>query len=172
MRFIRQPTSISCGPTAVLNVLKWAGIEANLSHFPLLEFSCQTVDFSDPNNFEKNGTTDHDFDRVLRYVTKAFLKVRRNKRPSFKKIIEHLYTGESIVLSYRWEEDGQFGDHFCFLAGMKNGLIVCVNDHNAHDKNPNLRRKTTIKQWLKKGLPYAWFLTRVKQDSDLPKTSA
>jgi hypothetical protein len=165
-KYIRQPDSYSCGPTAILNALKWAGLDVTLQEFPLLQFSCRTVD-PDSNDIEDHGTLDHDFDRVLRWSGKKVLKVRRRKNPSFKDIYIHVKSGGAICLGYFWREKKQGGEHFCFISGMRRGLFHVVNDHTILDfsnSNDRLRTSKTIKNWMKiktDDCPIAWFLTRL-----------
>lgn len=161
MKYCRQPDNYSCGPTAIINAMKWAGMDASLkSHLPFLQFGCHTIDLECPDP-ENNGTTDWDFDRVLRYVAKGTFTVNRKKKPSFKELKAHLEKGHAACMSYHWEENNQIGDHFCFIEKLERGLFVCVNDHNAANENTvTYRSDKTIQKWLKKGdeYPFIWLL--------------
>lgn len=160
MRYVKQPDSYSCGPTAILNAMKWAGIDAtSRNHLPYLQFSCRTIDLETPDDSENHGTLDSDFDRVLRYVGRGIFRVQKKKRPTVELLRRRLKNGEAIALVYYWEQGAQTGEHFCFIAGLWHGLFVCINDHGA--PTIMLRRASTIKEWLKKyeDRPTAWFLS-------------
>ena len=163
VRYCRQLDYVSCGPICILNCLKWSGIDVtSQSHLPYLQFSCRTIDLEEPEDPDNNGTFDSDFDRVLRYVGKGVFNVRRQRFPTAEEIREHLESGGAVAISYHWEEDGQVGDHFCFISGMKRGFFECVNDHHSsYESTVSLRRIITLRTWLKKydDCPTAWFLT-------------
>lgn len=163
MRYVAQPDDYSCGPIAILNALKWAGLDASLREsLPFLQFGCRTIDPETPHDLESNGTTDTDFDRVLRYVLKGKFRVRRKKHPKLSDIENHCMGGGAVALSYYWNEGGEFGDHFCFISGMEKGRFVIANDHHAKTKNAVLIRSAkTLCRWLRVhgDDPIAWFLT-------------
>lgn len=155
-RYVKQPNQYSCGPTAILNALKWAGLDVTLQHHPLLEFSCRAED-SDDDEF---GILDHDFDRVLRWAGKNVFTVRRSKTPTLEVIREHLKNGGSVCLGYSWTEE--LGGHYAFIAGLDRGLFMVINDHIFDKKR---RTAKTIQKWLSNktsDAPIAWFLTRKK----------
>jgi len=160
--YVKQPNPYSCGPTAILNALKWAGLDVTLQQFPLLEYSCRTSGPDGDKEDDEIGILDHDFDRVLRWSGKRiFKKIKRKKYPTFKEIKKHLQKGGSICLGYYWIEGKQSGGHYAFLSGIKNGLIEVINDHSVDDKI-NLRTDKTIRKWMKSkkiDAPIAWFLT-------------
>lgn len=163
MRYVRQVDLYSCGPVSILNILKWAGLNASQeAYLPFLQFGCQTIDLED-STWDNNGTSNIDFDRVLRYVGKGTFKVRRKKNPRFKDIQEHLLTGGAVALAYHWDEDNQSGEHFMFISEISRGRFICINDHRARQENTvAARHPTSIKKWLKKSkdCPCAWFLTK------------
>jgi hypothetical protein len=163
MRYLRQPDRYSCGPTAIINAMKWAGLDAtSRDYLPYLQFSCRTIDLQNPTDADLNGTMDHDFDRVLRYVGKDVFKIKRRRSPSLPEIIRHLKRGGAVALSYFWQESGQEGLHFCFISGMDRGSFVCVNDHDApNTATIRKRSRKTLKKWLRKAhdCPTVWFLS-------------
>lgn len=162
-RYVNQPNPYSCGPIAILNALKWAGLDVTLQQLPLLEYRCRIID-PESDDEDDQGTWNHDFDRVLRWAgKKAFKKVLRRKNPSLKEIKEHLKSGGAICLNYYWIDDKlrQEGQHLTFLSGMKRGLIQTINDHDDPEK-VQLRTSKTIKKWLsikEIECPVAWFVT-------------
>lgn len=161
MRYIRQPDEISCGPTAILNALKWAGLPVTHDDLPKIQFACKTANAIDPNDTENAGTYDHDFDRTLRYAGAPAFKVKRKSNFSFKSVKDHLLAGGAVCIGYYWEEKGQEGAHFAIIERIEGGYWITVNDHLS--KTAVKRRKeATVRKWLtlkKNGCPSVWFLT-------------
>jgi hypothetical protein len=159
MGYIVQDDAYSCGPTAIINSLKWAGMSVTKENLDLFRFSCRTIDPEFPDDWDSNGTTDSDLDRVLRYAGKGRIRVRKNKRPSFPMLMRHLKSGGAIIVAYYWKEEGQSGHHFAFISGLKNGYFEVVNDHSRRGIVTR-RRSSTIRKWLKRkdGSPICWFI--------------
>ena len=164
MRYVAQSDDFSCGPVAILNALKWVGSDATIKNYlPFLQFGCRTIDLEDPTNWDDNGTSNQDFDRILRYVGKGKFKIRRTHRPTVPMIRRHLMAGGSVALGYFWRDGTSFGEHFCFLSKMENNQFVTANDHLSTTYNAVCYRlEKTIRRWLKKSddSPVAWFLTK------------
>lgn len=159
MGYIVQDDAYSCGPTAIINALKWAGLDATKEDLDLFRFSCRTIDPEFPNDWDSNGTTDADLDRVLRYAGKGKIKVKKIKNPSVPMLIGHLQSKGAVIISYYWKEGAQDGHHFAFISAFKKGLFEVVNDH-ANKKTIMLRTKATLHKWLKKKdeSPICWFI--------------
>lgn len=163
MRYVIQPDKISCGPTAIINALKWAGVPTSLQDLPKIQFSCKTVNPVDPTNVEAAGTYDHDFDRTLRYAGAPVFTVKKKSRPSFKSVKDHLAGGGAICIGYWWMEEGEENAHFAFIEGLKGSRWIVVNDHASTKEPTKLRNEKTVRKWLttrKNGCPAVWFLTR------------
>jgi len=162
MRYIRQPDEISCGPVAILNALKWAGLSVTSEHdLPKIRFACKTVNQHDPLDTETAGTYDHDFDRTLRYVGAPVFDVKRKNRFSFKSVKEHLLAGGAVCIGYWWQEGTKEGAHFAIIERIEKGLWVTVNDHSSSSATKR-RKEATVRKWLadrKSGCPSVWFLT-------------
>lgn len=163
-KYIVQPDRYSCGPAAIYNSLKWAGVKINLKLFHVLQHSCRTIDPEAPHSFEANGTFDSDFDRVLRWSLKGKAEVKRKERPTFKQLKGHLDSGGSVCLGYFWEHKNKTLGHFIFIEGIKIGCFVIINDYEyTTSKKILLRRPSMIKKWLRKkgkDIPIAWLLTK------------
>ena len=162
MRYIRQPDEISCGPTAILNALKWGGMPVTHDDLPKIQFACKTVNAYDPFDTENAGTYDHDFDRTLRYAGAPLFDVKRKNSFSFKSVKEHLLSGGAVCIGYYWVENGKEGAHFAFIEKIEKGYWVTINDHSSSSAVKR-RVEKTVRKWLtsrKMGCPSVWFLTR------------
>jgi len=127
MRFVRQRDNYSCGPVAIMNVLKWAGHPINyqdsISQLQRL-CNCRPKD--------GKGTMHSDFDRALRKIADRLgsFKVRRVHRPALSEIEEHLQAGGLVILNYYWRKKGEGYRHFSILADVKPSgkYFLTVND--------------------------------------------
>lgn len=159
MGYIVQDDDYSCGPTAIINSLVWAGISVSKEDLDLYRFSCRTIDPEFPKDWDLNGTTDADLDRVLRYAGKGRFRVKRTRRPTVPMLIRHLQKGGAFVLSYFWKEGVQSGHHFAFVSEMNRGCFAVINDH-AKDGIVTLRTQQTLRKWLKRKdeSPICWLI--------------
>lgn len=173
MRYFRQPDQYSCGPTAIANALVWGGVDVKIRQLiPLLKFSCQTIDFEFPDNWEANGTMDSHFDRTLRYASKGVLKVRRSQDPTTDAIKEHLLSGGAVALGYYWKEGDQSGEHYVFISEFKKEHFVFINDHDCRKGRTSRHRSIKrVREYLKNrdsenNPAVVWYLTRKAAESE------
>ena len=153
-KFIKQTNPFNCGPTAILNALKWAGMsDATLSLIPTLEFSCRLVNFEEGDV----GTTDHDFDRVIRYAGQMYYTVVRPETVTIGGIDNHLESGGSIAIGYVGYGSTD-GGHFCFISEKVGSSYAFIND--SKDKTKILRRRKTMIQLLRSPKTLLWFLSK------------
>lgn len=154
VRFAMQPDSSGCGPTAILNLMKWVGLRYSLRHdYRRLFEGCET---------DSNGTTIHKFDRVLKDEVRHLMTSRLRRRPTLKMIDDWLKVPERavILLYYYNKHDG----HYTLLTErLKNGkTFVAINDE--HQKSvsklsrENLKKKIRIRRREKYDVPVAWFI--------------
>lgn len=130
---------------------------------PFLQFGCRTIDPQDPDNYDSNGTTNTDFDRVLRYVGRGLLKIRRVKHIRMKTMKAHLAKGGAVALGYHWDDGTESGDHFCIIVGYEDGKFTVVNDHVRDSMRAvTYRTDREVQKWIKvwKDDPVAWLITR------------
>jgi len=160
MRYVKQRDKYSCGPVAIMNVLKWAGYAFNYEDsLPVLQKLCKCISVT--------GTKHANFDRALRLVTSRFkvFKVRRVHRPKLWQIEEHLREGGLVILNYYWRKDEEGHRHFMLLDGVSDSgkSFSTINDFS---KGPAYRRMTRrkFKRWnlrFQKHDPHykAWFIS-------------
>jgi hypothetical protein len=152
-RFIKQRDNYSCGPVAIVNALKWAGVRATYAHVTLYSILCET---------EKDiGTQISALHKALT-LTKAF-KVVRLYNPSIKRIDEHVDGGGAVLFASTTvltEED--YEGHYALIVsrspkkfGICN-LDTSGNSYRAYPRNLFIRK---YMKRFKRGKPVVWLLT-------------
>lgn len=162
VRYVKQRDHYSCGPVAIMNILKWVGVKFNYrDRIEVLQEACKC---SPPR-----GTKHAAFDKALRLVAELLpvdICVRRVHRPKLCQIEEHLRSGGAVVLNYRWEADEEgFSRHFMLLTKVYGDgkYFLTVNDnrqgpavraiHRQTFKKVNLRFQRTDRHYK------AWFVS-------------
>lgn len=159
-RYVRQKDKFRCGPVAILNALRWAGLNINYKKsINNLTLMC----FCKPGR----GTSHNNFDNALRELCENFFKVRRVYHPTLKQIEEHLQNNGAVILNYRIcrikKEEQR---HFQLVVGMdKNGKYF--HSVNAFSNKPAFFKISREKfkssclrsQRVDKSFK-AWFLTK------------
>lgn len=141
-RYVKQRDKFSCGPVAIMNVLKWAGVE--LSHDETIK-PFRTICRCDP----EVGTNHPNFDRALRLITDEVggIKVRRVYKPKLPEIEQHLREEGIVILNYHWRYDDEWNRHFMLLVNVSESgkSFLTVNDNR---KGPALKRemRETVKK--------------------------
>ena len=144
VRYIRQKDQYSCGPIAIMNILKWSGVE--FSYREAIKFFQKICNC----RASHGGTTHSSFDWALRRVGEHLeggLHIRRVYRPALWQIEEHLKAGGVIALNYHWRKDtagkkvkkvkkvkkGDLeGRHFILLVGVseEGQSFLTVNEYH------------------------------------------
>ncbi len=162
-RYIKQRDKYRCGPVAILNSLKWAGVAASYSEHT----DCLTeLAVCGP---PPRGTCHGTFDRALRVAGKGFYSVRRVFRPYLGEIEDHLRGGGAIVHSYAWkiDKEDRWGRHFQLLVGISPSgkSLYTVNRAPERSALHRILRKTFKRDDLRfqrvDPCYKAWFLTKI-----------
>lgn len=121
-RFIRQRDDYSCGPTAVLNAAKWAGLRYTYRDLDYLRTLCRTV--------PEHGTGDQDLENGLRQTLKPVATVQRGGRMTHLQAIRFLENPHhAMVLMYQWKTGQETEGHYIFAFGDGKRRIFLVNAH-------------------------------------------
>lgn len=146
VRWVRQRDHYSCGPVAVLNILKWMGHPWTYKMLPALQVVCKCdVDV---------GTGRQNIERAM---AKLGINKKRKVFPKLRDIDAHLDSGGIILLEYFWTE---FDGHYALCIGRTKKHYIMVNDSS----------KKTITKWNRNDLrgiikwcrvdekPWTWFV--------------
>ena len=135
-RYVNQPELYACGPTVVINALKWAGAPATLKHdFSDIAEMCEY----DPDE----GSTDKAIDETLRFLLCGYAKVRKPRYASVRDIRKHVEKGGACVVTISdWVD-------MChvFLVTGHTGKLYVTHNYN-HHRNTTLLRECTLREYL------------------------
>lgn len=161
-KYIRQKDHTSCGPVALINVLKW--MDYNVSYDNYIHIAralCKHRAGKD------GGTTDTNMAAAFRYHEISYKKV---KNPTIKQIDAHLDNDGIILLDYAIPKvfngyiEFDVGDwHYILCIGRTDKMYTVVND--ATKRTVGRRRKSTFELMLKwdGNDHYAWMIKPPKK---------
>lgn len=154
-RFAKQPHDYSCGPTAILNTMKWVGYPATIKY--------EYTDLVEMCDADPDGTDIPVFDRVLREHVGQNAWIKRRYRPKFSDVERWIKDPTQIVILCYWHTPSEDSDgHYMILTeGVDNGAFFqAVND----GLSVMLRDRERIKRYIRNRsraswkLPVAWFI--------------
>lgn len=133
MRYLNQTNRHSCGPVAVINALKWAGIKATWEKDgKRITKLCNTT---------KDGTLGGDVTVAVRKASKGKIKVtrrfirldlrtfRHSPRSDLQKIDRHLKKGGAVLLDLSaYNLQGEICGHISCCVG-KDGDFYLIANH-------------------------------------------
>lgn len=144
IRYVKQRDSYSCGPVAIINILKWLGVEkVTYKLLPFAQIIC---------NCSTDGTHDIDIEKAMKYLE---ITKKRKISPSIKEVDKHLISGGIILISYvTIFDDG----HFSLCVGKHDGkhgpyYRVINSEFGGNDL---IYRKDIIKMLHRSKLEKSW----------------
>ena len=141
-RFVKQPHENTCGPTAVINAAKWAGVDLSIKHdYKWLMGLCETD--------LQVGTYPHGIERGLRLtIGICGVKVTRKRLGfgSIRNLEKHLDNGGAIVACTI--------DHVFLITDQTDKMFV-VQNYSDGKATKRIRKTTALME-----LEWAniWFL--------------
>ncbi len=165
-KYFKQRDKFRCGPVAILNALKWAGVAVTVKHdLPRLCRLCSCVD---------SGIQHEAMNRGLRKAGRGHFTTRLVWHPKLHEIENHLRSGGAIIVNYHWEKVTRYhieiSRHYVLMSDMSDSGTY-FGMANYQQKRPAYQRvhRNTIKNHL---LRYqrvdrkykAWFLTKETDD--------
>lgn len=134
-RWIRQKNGSSCGPVALLNLLKWLGRDVSYDKdFSYWKERCCC---------DRHGTPLDAFLNALHSIDG--IGVQPRIRPSVEVIDSALQRGRIAVMKSAFNFDGEVEGHFFLVTERTNKSFYCVNVYCGH-------------RWLTKDRFEAWWL--------------
>lgn len=163
-RYFKQRDFFRCGPVAILNALKWAGVPVTVKHdLPRIcrMSKCDSV---------WGGAVHNDMNSTLRRAGRGHFKVRLVCRPKLHEIEFHLWDGGALIVNFHYERVTkdwfESSRHYVLLSdmnlsgerfGMVNygcGRPAYTRVHRNTIKNHLLRYQRVDRKYK------AWFLTK------------
>ena len=169
-RYVRQNDHFSCGPVAIANAMKWAGLK--FSYAKSRERFLKACNCQNPV-----GTTTRNFERALRELTDGLIEVKRRYGASTEDIKNHIKDGGSVVVCGKRVWDFQLGSHYFNCVDYDGNKFLVTNETPSGSVNGEEIYSwlwLTKKQFEKKidsgdisdelyrtKYPKAWFLTKI-----------
>ena len=158
VRYVRQSDKYSCGPTAIINAIKWAGYSyPSRDNLMFVARACSS-------SYEF-GTEEADLERVLRQLTCGFLRVRKRCRPTIDELARHVAKPDcaAIVLYYHSSDPSGPG-HYTLMTDADAGHVILVNDttHETVTRSPRCLFSLRLRNMRddRRSFPQAWLLRR------------
>lgn len=149
-RYLRQPHATTCGPTVVVNAIKWAGGRANRRTYDFYRGMCAS-----PGSL--GGTYMPDFKRALAFASQGLFNYEEGPC-SIRRVARHLARGGAVIARYDWDaftlshpgpsRSGRLhGAHFTLVIGGDGETFTLVNN----DRRKTLKRvsRRTLKAYLR-----------------------
>ena len=159
MRFCRQPSWYSCGPTAIINAAKWSGMRCQLRVYHTAIARLCKSDYA-------LGTNEVPFEKTLRLFLSGRVRIKKRRDPSFASVVGHLrQDGTACVLLY-WKKmpKGDVAGHYILLIPNDDDSAIAVNDSlkttTVVVSNDELKRRLMFMRGERDG-PKVWFLRRI-----------
>jgi hypothetical protein len=156
-RYVRQRDKNSCGPIAILNALKWAGVRVSIRRgYKLIR--------KDTKYCPHDGTPPYFMGRVL-YKNRR-LTVRRPRRFSIRAIEDHLQNGGAAVLLSTEYANNHWGGHASVLLGIsESGQSFRITGRYSNETVSVIRRQTLLGVVRKRRIedtlyPQAWLISK------------
>lgn len=155
-RYIKQRDTFRCGPVAVLNSIRWAGLGVATDFvYDLSEFMGCT---------RPGGTPAAPFEETLRDMGRALqlYKVSTMYKPKLYQIEDHLEKDGSVILNV--SSDRTFNRrHYMNVIGTTGKKFTVVNAYQGNSAVHDVSREKFKKHFVNHWLPQykGWFLTRI-----------
>lgn len=136
MRYCLQPDNYTCGPVAIINLLKWLGVRATLKGdlAPMKELTWCT---------SEEGSEDTFIERLAKLYSSAHgCTFQKRKNPSIKTVRNHLRKGGSIIWLY--DVRGEFVAHYTFIYGWNESYYKIANGLRSKQVTHDFPNKRTF----------------------------
>ncbi len=160
MRYCNQREKYSCGPVAILNALKWAGLKKTYKDVKEIEKGCP------PDDYRIGGINPNNFTRLF-YKYGEHLIIRYRKNINIGELDKHLEMGHAAVINLRRFNFNRGWEGHYFLVIGKSELAKCFKVVNGYGKPATIwmSRKEFIKHLRSSRICSpngfrAWFLKR------------
>jgi hypothetical protein len=156
IRYTKQRGKNLCGPTAILNLMKWAG--ARVSWKKDIELCMSLCN----DNVATNGMWSWVMDSALKYF--PLFKVKKVLQvPKLKELDEHIDDGRALVMAYLHKGGRAQNGHFMLCVGRTKKYYEVVNGKVDGKALSRISRKTMRKRLTTKRVeagaffyPVAW----------------
>jgi len=159
-RYVRQRDFTSCGPVALINILKWLGCDITYNgYIDIARLLCKHEPGVD------GGTEDKDMGRALKKLKIKFFK---RKNPSLAQLDRHLDKGGIVLLDYCVPYSSKAGKihfekgegHFILCIHRSPKTYTVVNDGTKRTVGRRSRQTMQIMLEWDDDDHYGWFISK------------
>lgn len=119
IRYLKQRDQFRCGPIAIINVLKWAGLPATYKTIDLFSIIMRTN--------ENKGTKRLEITKALKLFDPV-IKFKHKNKPTSDDIRNHLDSNRIALVLIRWiDEKKKAHGHYFVIDRVSNNNFNCIN---------------------------------------------
>lgn len=156
VRYVKQRDYTSCGPVALINILKWAN--CNVTYKSFIE-DARILCNHEPG--PDGGTHIWDMEHALKRIG---IRKKRRKNPTLEEIDKHIDSGGIVLIEYYAPYKNKFLDkgegHFSLCIGRTDKTYILVNDGTKNTVGKRNRMTMKIMLYGGKDNRYAWFISK------------
>jgi len=119
-RYTRQRTQSDCGPVAILNILKWAGLRA--TYDSSIEYIKNMARYKHDEDF--SGTHQWDLRRALNRMSRGRLKTKTIPVVHLDQLTKHVSSGGAFILYHSINEHDA---HYTTVVEGEDGKFDWIN---------------------------------------------
>lgn len=149
-RYAKQIDHFSCGPTAVINAIKWTGapVSYRTMRKTVIE-ACQT---------QKDGTDPFELDRGVQEIFPSYGIIYRHLRGSCRGFPRHVRRGGAVIIRFKWPRHDV--GHYVLITNVTRHFADVVNLYPVGPAKQRISRKTLNKLLVKRAKLHCWYLTK------------
>lgn len=171
IKYIKQRDVSSCGPVAIINILKWLGYNVTYKFIHIARWACK---WQDARECEGGGSTARDIEKALKYFS---INKKRKICPTLKEIDEHIDSGGIVLLFYcllnkkiasmlpLLPKNIFINSHFSLCIGRTKKTYIMINDGTKYTVGYRSRKTiSNVIEYEPNGEKcWAWFITKPKK---------
>lgn len=160
IRYTKQYDEYSCGPTALINALKWAGHSVS--------YKRDIKTYRTRVQCSQNGTGVMFLGMALNFISHKIQVIDKytnhylfiKKLPKWKRIKEHLTQGGGLILRYDWPN----GDdaHYILVTHLTQAMVGVVNYKRRGPSHGFIQQRTLRQLLQQKESMVCWLLAKTE----------
>lgn len=149
-RYAKQRDGYSCGPTALINIIKWSGkpISYRASRRVWIR-KCATT---------KTGTPPLLLQIAINNHLSSYGIAHRLSTGTRQGILEHARQGGAVLVRFHWPHLSW--GHYFLIVGASRHYLHTVNLYSDGSALRRIHRKSLMRLLSKRTAVWCWFLTR------------
>jgi hypothetical protein len=142
IKYIKQKDNTSCGPVAIINILKWLGCNVGYDYIDMARALCKW-----------RGGTDGGTGDIKNALRALKIKAIHRKHFTLKKLDKHINNNGIAILEYIIPGYSIYkGWHYSLCVDKYKDTYVIVND--GREKTISYYRKSTVSKMMRRSKKY------------------